>query len=364
LLVIDSAIPLTALGWNPFFEEALATLKSKITLPPDLVVARVVVQQRERWLTAGPAGELNADLRGKFRREAALFDVPGVGDFVLMSARPDEGRATIQAVVPRRTVLARKVAGRTTEGQVIAANIDTVFVTVPLITAINPRLIERQLAAVWESGATPVVLGTKADRAPDVDITELHAAAVGADVVLISARTGEGLDQLAPWLAPQKTLALLGPSGAGKSTLTNALLDEHRMVTQDIREGDGKGRHTTSHRELVMLPSGAMLIDTPGLRELAMWNDTDEGLGTVFDDMIEIAEECHFTDCSHGNEPGCAVRLALESGTLDHERFDSWQKLQKEMAFVARQQDVRLAAEEKRKWMVLSKAARANKKKS
>jgi ribosome biogenesis GTPase / thiamine phosphate phosphatase len=357
--VTDSALPLSlaSLGWSAALDEALAAYSQSPDYDPSLVAARVTVQQRERWLTAGPAGELNADLRGRFRRNAKLIDLPGVGDFVLLAARPEESRATIHTVLPRRSVLVRKVAGRTTEGQVIAANIDFVFVTVPLDNEINPRRIERQLSSVWESGATPVVLATKADRVVEIDHSELSAAAAGADVVILSALTGQGLDDLKQWLTPAATLALLGPSGAGKSTLTNALLGEQRMLTQEVRAIDGKGRHTTTHRELVMLPSGAMLIDTPGLREMAMW-EADEGLTAVFDDVVEVAETCHFSNCSHGSEPGCAIHLAIADGTLTQVRFDAWQNLQRELAFLARQQDARLAADEKKKWAQRSKEAR------
>jgi ribosome biogenesis GTPase / thiamine phosphate phosphatase len=354
----DSTSPsLVDLGWNSSLDTALAQLRESESPDTDLVLARVVVQQRGFWTTLGPEGELLADLRGKFRRDTALIDVPGVGDFVLIAPRAYEQRATIHYVVPRRSVLVRKVAGRTTEAQVIAANIDTVFITVALDNAISVRRLERQIASVWEGGATPVVVGTKSDAVIGEAIVELHAAAIGTDVVVISARNEEGLEQLDRYLTAGSTLALLGPSGAGKSTLTNALLGELRMTTQDVRAIDGKGRHTTTHRELVILPSGAMLVDTPGLREMAMW-DADEGLAEVFDDLVELAQECRFSNCSHGSEPSCAIQSALSEGVLTIERFEAWQHLQRELAHLARQQDVRLAAEEKRKWIQRSKEAK------
>ena len=340
---------LESLGWTAELDAALAASPFPPTDPP-MAAARVVVQQRGRWLTSGPAGDLSADIRGRLRkRGVANIDLPAVGDWVLLTPRPFESRATIVAVLPRRSALVRKVAGQVTEAQVVAANVDVVLVTVPLDSDINVRRVERQLASVWESGATPVIVATKADRQGARDITELRAAALGVEVLVLSAITGDGVDLLQPLLGPGTTLALLGPSGAGKSTLTNALLGEDRMATGGVRMGDAKGRHTTSHRELVILPGGAMLIDTPGLRELALW-DADEGLAATFTDVENIASRCRFANCSHGNEPGCAIRSAVADGALDPVRLDAWRKLESELAHLARKQDARLAAEEKRKW--------------
>ena len=349
---------LESLGWTAELDAALAA-SPFIAADPTLVPARVVVQQRGRWLTVGPAGELSADIRGRLRRRGvANIELPAVGDWVLVAPRPYEGRATIAAVLPRRSALVRKVAGQVTEAQVVAANVDVVLVTVPLDSDINVRRVERQLTSVWESGATPVIVATKSDRQGSRDISELQAAALGVEVIVLSALTGDGVAQLQPWLGAGTTLALLGPSGAGKSTLTNALLGEERMATGGVREGDAKGRHTTSHRELVVLPGGAMLIDTPGLRELALW-DADEGLAATFTDIEELAAQCRFANCTHGNEPQCAIRAALADGTLDVVRLDAWRKLESELAHLARKQDVRSAAEEKRKLAILVRDSHA-----
>lgn len=353
---------LVTLGWNDRLQhdldEALHSAAPTQKSGPPLVPARVIVQQRERWLTVGPAGELQADIRGRLRRRgASSLDLPAVGDWVLISPRAGEGRATIQGVLPRRSALVRKVAGGVTEGQVVAANVDVVLVTVPLDTEINVRRVERQLTSVWESGATPVIVATKADRSITADLTDLQVAAPGVEIVVMSALTGDNLEGLQPWLIAGTTLALLGPSGAGKSTLTNALLGEDRMATGGVREGDAKGRHTTSHRELVVLPGGAMLIDTPGLRELALW-DADEGLADAFSDIEELAASCRFNDCAHLREPSCAVRQAIADGTLDAARLESWRKLGEELAHLARKQDARLAAEERRSFAALIRDAK------
>jgi ribosome biogenesis GTPase / thiamine phosphate phosphatase len=320
-------------------------------------LGRVIVQQRDLWLTISHDGELLADLRGRLRTGRSE-DMPAVGDYVRLATRPAEGRATIHEVLPRRTCLQRKVAGNETRAQVIAANVDTVLIAVPLDHPVNERLVERQLVVVWESGAVPVIVGTKAD-ADSNRATHLHQLAFGADVVTVSALVGEGLEALDPWLRHGETLAVIGPSGAGKSTLTNALLGANRMLTQDTRDADGKGRHTTTHRELVKLPGGAMLIDTPGMRELALWDaDSDDGVAAVFDDIAALAAQCRFTDCQHQAEPDCAIRQALSDGSLDPNRLQSFRKLQRELAYVERQHDKRLESEERKKWAARSKAHR------
>lgn len=369
---------LVSLGWTP---ELTSHLAAHLTATPpqnnqpqnnqpqnnqlELVPARVILHGRAGWTVSGPAGELLADLLGRFRRGTPSHDLPAVGDWVLISPRPGERRATIHVVLPRHSALLRKVAGITTEAQVVAANVDTVLVTVPLDVAPNPRLLERQLTVAWESGAVPVVVGTKTDRVGGNDalgtvddvLEQLRAIAIGAEVIAISSATGDGIEQLDPWLAPGRTLVLLGPSGAGKSTLANRLVGEDRMATGGVRLSDSKGRHTTSHRELVVLPGGALLIDTPGLRELALW-DADEGVTSTFTDVEEIAEQCHFNNCAHGNEPGCAVRIAMADGSLDPGRFASWEKLQRELAHLAVQKDALLKLQDRKKWSSITRAAK------
>jgi ribosome biogenesis GTPase len=236
----------------------------------------------------------------------------------------------------------------------VAANIDVGAVVVPVVPEPRLAMVERLVAVVWDSGATPLVVLTKADLAPDVDalLDEVAAAAPGVEVVAVSAHTPAGYGPLHAHLTPGRTYCLLGRSGAGKSTLANALLDEQRFATQDIRS-DGKGRHTTTFRELVALPGGAVLVDTPGLRGVGLWLDND-GLERAFDDVETLARQCRFGDCAHDTEPGCAVQAAVDDGDLPERRLDSWRKLQREAAWMARRTDARLRAVEARKWKAIT----------
>ncbi|MBK9181153.1 MAG: ribosome small subunit-dependent GTPase A [Acidimicrobiales bacterium] len=349
------ASSLDSLGWP-------SELDPHLHAHPSLTPARVAVEGRGGWTVVGPAGELLAEASGRLRHRADPLGLPAVGDWVMVAPRPDEGRATIHAVLPRRTALVRKVTGSVTAPQVVAANVDTVLVIVPLDVAINPRLLERQLALVWESGAAPVVVAAKADLVgpgPELEraLDRLRDAALGTDVLALSSTTGAGVGALGRWLQAGATLALLGRSGAGKSTLANRLLGEERLATGTVRAGDGRGRHTTSRRELVTLPSGALLIDTPGLRELALWGD-EGGVTATFRDLDDLAAACRFADCGHRTEPGCAVLAAVDTGALDPERLDAWRKLQRELAHLARRQDAALAAQERRRWAALTRDGR------
>lgn len=251
----------------------------------------------------------------------------------------------------------RRVAGETTGEQVIAANVDTVFLMNGLDGDLNPRRLERYLTAAWESGAVPVVVLNKLDLADDRDarIAEVEALAMGTPVVAVSALERRGLEALAPWLEAGRTVALLGSSGVGKSTLVNALLNEERQATGPVREDDSRGRHTTTHRELVPLPGGAMLLDTPGMRELQLWGD-EAGLEEAFADVAALATECRFRDCGHTGEPDCAVRAAVERGVLDEGRLASWHKLQRELRRLANRQDARARAAEQARWRAISKS--------
>ena len=349
----DRVMSLERLGWDRVREDAFTGY-----LDQGLVPARVAREDRGRYLLLDGRRERPAVVSGRLRHaSAARAALPAVGDWV--AARVGgAGAAQIAAVLPRTSAFTRKAAGGTTEEQVIAANVDTVFLVSGLDHDFNPRRIERYLAAAWESGATPVVLLNKADLAAgllELRLAEAGAAAPGVPVLAVSALRGEGLDALAPWLAPGRTVALLGSSGAGKSTLVNALLGEARQATGPVRADDSRGRHVTTRRELVPLPGGALLLDTPGLRELQLWGD-DEGLAGAFPDLEALAADCRFRDCAHADEPGCAVRAAVEEGRIDAGRLESWHKLRRELRHLAARRDARARAEEEAKWKAISKA--------
>jgi ribosome biogenesis GTPase / thiamine phosphate phosphatase len=337
----ENSNALVALGWDAEFAEAFAPLAG------ELMPARVVAEHRDKYLLAGAAtGDTAGVLAGRLRHEARTrAALPAVGDWVAASrARNAADVATIHAVLPRRGAFMRKVAGDETAAQVVAANVDIAFVVTALPADVNPRRIERYLALAWESGALPVVVLTKTDLSDDVaeQISGVQPLAPGVDVLALSSMTGAGIDTLERLLQPGRTAVLLGPSGAGKSTLVNRLLGADRLRTAEVRD-DGKGRHTTTHRELFQLSSGAMLIDTPGMRELQLW-DADAGLDAAFADISALSPECRFRDCRHETEPGCAVRGAVEAGRLPAERLEHWHRLERELAHLVRRQDELSAA--------------------
>jgi len=327
-----------------------------------LVPARVAAQHRGQYDLFSELGELRGVAAGRLSHEASgIGDLPAVGDWVAMAARPEEGTAVINAVLPRRTKFSRKVASQASQEQVLAANVDTVFLLMSLNEDFNLRRLERYVTMAWESGAQPVIVLTKTDLYPDwlSRVLEVEAIAFGLPVHAISSVTGEGLDLVRSHLAPGQTIVLLGSSGVGKSTLVNTLAGEELLATQEIREDDGEGRHTTTHRQLVLLPGGGMVLDTPGLRELQLW-ESSEGISETFGDVEEIELRCRFSDCGHGTEPGCAIRAALEDGTLESGRWESYLKLQRELAHLERRVDKRLAAQEKKKWIKAGQQGRAN----
>jgi ribosome biogenesis GTPase len=345
---------LSSLGWDSIFASSFETHARE-----GLVPARVTADLGPLFRLMGADGERLGEPSGRLRHGAASrAELPAVGDWV--AVRPQPGaRAVIHAVLPRRTCFSRKTAGATVEQQVVAANVDTVFLMTGLDGDFNPRRIERALLLAWESGATPVVVLNKADLCDDVDarVREVEALALGVPVVVVSAAEGAGLRALEAWLAPGRTVALLGSTGVGKSTLTNRLLGEERQATRAVRAGDDRGRHTTTRRELIALPGGAVLLDTPGMRELSLWAG-DEGLRAAFDDVETLARGCAFRDCSHQAEPRCAVRAAVSDGRLPGERLASYFKLQAELRSLHVRQDLGAQADERRRWKAIHKAAR------
>jgi ribosome biogenesis GTPase len=329
-----------------------------------LVPARVVAAHRDAWVVARPdvAPDASATVSGRFRHEAyGPGDFPAVGDGVAVAAPTGDGSPTvIQAVLPRRTAFTRsageeRVAGNLVAEQVLAANVDVAFVVAGMDGDFNLRRIERYLAVAWSGGATPVIVLNKADVAADADGLRVAAEAVapGVEVLAISALQGNGVEPLRDaHLGRGRTAVVLGSSGVGKSTLVNALAGAERQRTAAVREDDSKGRHTTTHRELVRLPGGALLIDTPGIRSLGVAGASD-GLDPAFADITELALACRFSDCRHAGEPGCAIAAALAAGTLSPDRLASHRKLEREAAHVARANDPLLRAEERRKWKAI-----------
>jgi len=320
-----STLSLEPYGWNEELEEAWSALGE-----PDLAPARVLAQHRGVLAVRTADDERDAEVSGSLQQRAPRGGLPVTGDWVAVRIPPGDGVALIEHVLPRRTAFVRKAAGEADVEQVIAANLDVAFL-VGALHELNARRLERFLAATWESGADPVVVLTKSDLAEDVSgaVAETEAVAPGVPVHAISSVTGEGVDELRAYLRPNRTAALLGVSGAGKSTLVNHLLARERQAVAEVRS-DGRGRHTTSHRELILVPGGGLVLDTPGIRELALW-DADEGVEDTFDDVAELAARCRFNDCEHRSEPGCAVQEAIAAGTLAPERLASYRKLMDEL---------------------------------
>jgi ribosome biogenesis GTPase / thiamine phosphate phosphatase len=327
-------INLETLGWSPFFESGFKQFSKS-----GYSVGRVTEAHKNLYRILTENGELMGKMSGKMRHEnIGGGDLPATGDWVVMQVRAEEAQATIQAILPRFSKFSRKVAGTASREQVLAANIDTAFLVTALNNDFNLRRMERYLAVARESGAEPVVLLNKADMVESEQVedrvVEMRKAVGVVPVIAVSALTMQGMGGIDPYLNMGKTAVFLGSSGVGKSALINALLGSEEQKTGEIRPGDDKGRHTTVFQKMIILPGRGMVIDTPGLRELQLW-EVESGLSDVFQDIEEIAGGCRFRDCSHENEPGCAVKKAIDEGVLEQARLDSFLGLQQELARTA-----------------------------
>jgi len=355
-------VELNELGWDERWAAAFAEYALA-----GLVPARVAIEFNHIYRVLAADGELQAQLSGKIRHEAiGRVELAAVGDWVAVRRSAGERTGTIEAILPRRSKFSRKVAGELTQEQVVAANIDTVFLVMGLDRDYNPRRLERYLLTSYESGARPIVLLTKADLTDDVAarVAEITAMAPGVPVhaTIAIARQTDGDDIVQPdvsiveqYLGVGRTGALLGSSGAGKSTMINALAGTPVLKTAAVRESDSRGRHTTRHRQLIVLPGRGLLIDTPGMRELQLW-DVTEGAKDSFDDIVALADECRFKDCRHENEPRCAVKAAVAEGTLSTERLAGYVKLQDEIRAFDVKRDVRAQIDEKRRSKTVQKS--------
>ncbi|MFY9555809.1 MAG: ribosome small subunit-dependent GTPase A [Blastocatellia bacterium] len=346
---------LTSLGWSEFFERAFQPYRAQ-----GHFAGRVALEERGAYRLYTESGELTARVRGKLRYDSqSAADFPAVGDWVCVSSRERDGLAQIQSVLPRRSKFSRKAAGANSDEQVVASNVDTVFLVQGLDHDFNLRRLERYLVAAFESNAAPVVILSKADLCQDVaqKTADAESVAPGTPVHAISSVSGHGLDQIDQYVLPGVTVAFLGSSGAGKSTLINRIVGEEIQKTAEVREHDSRGRHTTTHRELILLKTGGLLIDTPGMRELQLW-DAGGSLGEAFSDVESIAAACYFTDCRHQNEPGCAVREALADGSLNADRYQSYVKLEKELEYLDSRMDERLNLKRKSREKKIHRAYR------
>ncbi len=335
-----SEFDLGVLGWTPELAD---------NLQPGLVPGRVIAAHRAAFDVQTAEAAVRTRLPGRLvheNLEVAVGDWVGLGD------------GLVRTVLPRHSAIVRKAAGLTSESQTLAANVDIAFIVSSLGPDLDPRRIERYLVTVWESGASPEVVLTKADRFDDPSemVASVEEVAIGIPVHVVSAVSGDGVDTLRARLTRGRTAVLIGSSGVGKSTLVNHWAGRELMATSETRAEDDEGRHTTTHRQLVVLPGGGVVIDTPGIRELQLWGG---GVEDAFADIEGLALRCRFGDCSHNTEPGCAVADALLSGELSPERYASWQKLQRELHSVAVRADARLRIEEKRKWQALTREGRA-----
>jgi ribosome biogenesis GTPase / thiamine phosphate phosphatase len=333
-------------GWNSSWNEYFCQYADQGFQP-----ARICAEHKNSYRLLTGDGEMGGEIAGKLHYHASgKSDYPAVGDWVAVTNQSNSGIAIIHAVLPRKSSFSRKMAGNTTEDQIVAANFDTVFIIMSLNKDFNLHKLERYTVLAWDSGASPVIILSKADLCDEVaeKIAMAEASAPGVQIYAISSCNGVGIDQIRQFFQPGRTVAILGSSGVGKSTLVNLIAGAEVVKTQAIREDDDRGRHTTTHRQLVCLPGGAMVIDTPGMREIGM-SDVSDGFSNAFFDIEELGQGCRFKDCSHNCEPGCAVLLAIEKGKLSRDRFEGYMKLQKETAYMDAKQNERLRLEQKQK---------------
>lgn len=333
-------------GWNDYFKAVWKGTERGNTIP-----SRVIAQARGVWRVAGDFGECPAEAAGKLRLAAEEgADWPAVGDWVGVELRDQGSAAHIYEVLPRRGQFVRKMVGKKIAEQVIAANVDVALLVSALDGDFNPRRVERYLTQCWESGARPVIVLNKADACekPEEEAREMEKVAMGVAVCMVSAKTGQGFGELEKYLARGQTLVLLGSSGVGKSTIVNRLMGRGTQQVQGVRESDSRGRHTTTAREIFALSGGTLLMDTPGLRELQLW-DADEGISHTFADIESLADCCRFGNCRHDGEPGCAVQSAIDTGELARARLENWRKLQRELAFLKRKVDPQATHNEKQR---------------
>lgn len=352
---------LEALGWNAHWAGCFAPYRAE-----GYDAGRISLEHKQLYAVwTERHGEIPAVLTGKYYYEAdTRGDLPVVGDWAVIRIHEESPpKATIHGLLPRRSKFSRQAAGTRGGEQPLAANVDTVLLVTGLDGNYNLRRIERYLTVAWESGAEPVVLLTKADLCDEVEarVQEVCASAPGVPVHSLSVRAGTGLEALQRYLIPGRTLALLGSSGVGKSTLLNHLLGEDVQRVQEVRDFDDRGRHTTTHRELFLLPGGVLIIDTPGLRELQLWH-ADEGLAGAFPEIEALAQQCRYGDCRHRQEPGCRVRAALEDGLLDPDRYENYRKMEQELHYQAAREDDRLRQERERRWKQIGKLQKELKK--
>lgn len=350
---------LTLFGWDEFFEKQFQNFSGE-----EFSAGRVIRENKNNYIVATESGDLTGELSGKFYFNTEnKSDFPAVGDWVILRPLHDEGKGIIESIMQRKSKFSRKTALNKTDEQIIASNIDFIFLVTSLNLDTNPRRIERYLTLAYESNITPVIVLSKSDLCENIDdiYGDIKFIAGDTDICVVSAYDNSGIEQLNKYFSGNRTVAFVGSSGVGKSTLINLLSGKEIMAVRDISTYKDKGRHTTSHRELTVLPNGGIIIDTPGMRELQMWEGS-EGISETFSDIENYISMCRFSDCSHSSEPGCAVKSAIENGELDEDRYRNFIKLQKEIRYFENRNNRKAALSEKKKWKKITAEAKKNNK--